>query len=133
VENTRVQRAYVDLLPAVSGNHNPALGINYAEHGREAGMTEPFLFPKMVATSATLKQNAAQLTWLFNMQQSRPNPSGFANNNYGAAVVLAGSAADLTTGNGYAVVYGNASQPDSLRLMRYTGGLPEHGPLVKPK
>lgn len=71
----------------------------------------------------TLKQNAAQLTWLFNMQQSRPNPSGFANNNYGAAVVLAGSAADLTTGNGYAVVYGNASQPDSLRLVRYTGGL----------
>ena len=73
--------------------------------------------------SPVLRQNAAPLTWLFNMQQSRPNPSGFGPNNYGAAVVLAGSAADLTTGNGYAVVYGNASQPDSLRLVRYTGGL----------
>ena len=73
--------------------------------------------------SPVLRQNAEQLTWLFNMQQSRPNPSGFGPNNYGAAFVLAGSAANLTTGNGYAVVYGNASQPDSLRLVRYTGGL----------
>jgi Secretion system C-terminal sorting domain len=73
--------------------------------------------------SPVLRQNADQLTWLFNMQQSRPNPSGFAPNNYGAAFVLAASAADFTTGNGYAVVYGNAGQPDSLRLVRYTGGL----------
>ena len=73
--------------------------------------------------SPVLRQNAEQLTWLFNMQQSRPNPSGFGPNNYGAAFVLAGSSANLTTGNGYAVVYGNASQPDSLRLVRYTGGL----------
>jgi hypothetical protein len=73
--------------------------------------------------SAVLRQNADQLTWLFNMQQSRPNPSGYGPNNYGAAVVLAGSASDLTTGNGYAVVYGNSGQPDSLRLVRYTGGL----------
>ena len=73
--------------------------------------------------SPVLRQNAEQLTWLFNMQQSRPNPSGFGPNNYGAAFVLAGSSATLTTGNGYAVVYGNAGQPDSLRLVRYTGGL----------
>ncbi|MBF9239519.1 hypothetical protein I2I05_19150 [Hymenobacter sp. BT683] len=67
--------------------------------------------------SPVLRQNADQLTWLFNMQQSRPNPSGFGPNNYGAAFVLAGSAADFTTGNGYAVVYSNASQPDSLKLV----------------
>jgi hypothetical protein len=73
--------------------------------------------------SPVLRQNADQLTWLFNMQQSRPNPSGFAGNNYGVAFVLAGSAADFTTGNGYAVVYGNSGTPDSLRLVRYTNGL----------
>ncbi|WP_046245427.1 CehA/McbA family metallohydrolase [Hymenobacter terrenus] len=73
--------------------------------------------------SPVLRQNADQLTWLFNMQQSRPNPSGFGPNNYGAAFVLAGSASDFTTGDGYAVVYGNSSQPDSLKLVRYTGGL----------
>ena len=78
--------------------------------------------------SPVLRQNADPLTWLFNMQQSRPNPSGFGPNNYGAAFVLAGSAADFTTGNGYAVVYGNAGQPDSLKLVRYTGGLT--GPLA---
>ena len=70
-----------------------------------------------------LRQNANQLTWAFNMQQSRPNPSGFANNNYGVAFILAGSASDFTTGNGYAVVYGNTGANDSLRLVRYTGGL----------
>jgi hypothetical protein len=73
--------------------------------------------------SPVLRQNADQLTWLFNMQQSRHNPSGFAPNNYGVAFVLAGSAADFTTGNGYAVVYGNLGQPDSLRLVRDTNGL----------
>ena len=71
--------------------------------------------------SSTLTTNGNQLSWAFNMQQSRPNPSGFASNNYGVAFVLAGSSSDLTTGNGYAVVYGNSGQPDSLRLVRYTG------------
>ena len=75
--------------------------------------------------SPILRQNANQLTWLFNMQQSRPNPSGFASNNYGVAFVLAASAADFTaaTTNGYAVVYGNSGTPDSLKLVRFTGGL----------
>ncbi|MGI4873084.1 MAG: T9SS type A sorting domain-containing protein [Janthinobacterium lividum] len=72
-----------------------------------------------------LRQNANQLTWLFNMQQSRPNPSGFASNNYGVAFVVAASAADFTasTTNGYAVVYGNSGASDSLKLVRFTGGL----------
>ncbi|MGI4865993.1 MAG: T9SS type A sorting domain-containing protein [Janthinobacterium lividum] len=75
--------------------------------------------------SPVLRQNANQLSWLFNMQQSRPNPSGFASNNYGVAFVLAASAADFTAGttNGYAVVYGNSGTPDSLKLVRFTGGL----------
>jgi 2,4-diketo-3-deoxy-L-fuconate hydrolase len=67
-ENTRVQRAYADLLPAVVGNHHPALGINYAEHGRETSMTEPFLFPKMVATSAAVHQLTYQPEWLLDYE-----------------------------------------------------------------
>jgi len=70
-----------------------------------------------------LRSNNGPLTWAWNMQQSRPNPSGFLNNNYGVAFVLAASTADLLTGNGYAVVYGNTGASDSLRLVRYTGGL----------
>jgi 2,4-diketo-3-deoxy-L-fuconate hydrolase len=67
-ENTRVQRTYTDLLPAVAGNHHPALGINYAEHGRETSMTEPFLFPKMVATSAAVHQLTYQPEWLLDYE-----------------------------------------------------------------
>jgi 2,4-diketo-3-deoxy-L-fuconate hydrolase len=67
-EATRVQRTYAELLPAVAGNHHPALGINYAEHGREAGMTEPFLFPKMVATSAAVHQLTYQPEWLLDYE-----------------------------------------------------------------
>jgi hypothetical protein len=77
-----------------------------------------------------LQTNLGQLTWAFNMQQSRPNPSGFANNNYGVAFVLAGSAANLLTGSGYAVVFGNAGTTDSLRLVKYTGGLTGPNALV---
>ena len=73
--------------------------------------------------SPVSRANAGLLTWAWNMQQSRPNPSGFLNNNYGIAFVLAASSADLLTGNGYAVVYGNTGASDSLRLVRYTGGL----------
>ncbi|OUJ71060.1 fumarylacetoacetate hydrolase family protein [Hymenobacter crusticola] len=67
-ENSRVKRAYTDLLPAVAGSHHPALGINYTEHGREARMTEPFLFPKMVATSAAVHQLTYQPEWLLDYE-----------------------------------------------------------------
>jgi 2,4-diketo-3-deoxy-L-fuconate hydrolase len=67
-EKARVQRTYADLLPAVAGSHHPALGINYAEHGRETSMTEPFLFPKMVATSAAVHQLTYQPEWLLDYE-----------------------------------------------------------------
>lgn len=67
-ENSRVKCAYADLLPAVAGSNHPALGINYTEHGREARMTEPFLFPKMVATSAAVHQLPYQPEWLLDYE-----------------------------------------------------------------
>lgn len=73
--------------------------------------------------NTTLTANTCVLTWAFNMRQTRPNPSGFNNGDYGMAVVLAGTNTDLTQGNGYAVVLGNAGPTDPLRLVRYTGGL----------
>lgn len=71
----------------------------------------------------TLSTNTCVLTWAFNMRQSRGDPSGFDNGNYGAAVVLAGSNQDITQGQGYAVVLGQSSSPDPVRLVRYNGGL----------
>lgn len=73
--------------------------------------------------ASTLSSNAGMVTWSFNMRTSRTSMSGFDSSNYGIAFVLAGSSSDFTAGNGYAVVIGNGSTPDPLRLVRYTGGL----------
>ncbi|MBK6628809.1 MAG: PKD domain-containing protein [Flavobacteriales bacterium] len=73
--------------------------------------------------NTTLTNNTCNMTWAFNMRQSRTAPSGFDAGNYGVAVVIAGTNADFTLGDGYAVVLGNTGTPDPLRLVRYTGGL----------
>lgn len=63
------------------------------------------------------------MTWLSNLQQSRPNPSGSGPNDDRAAFVPASNAADFKLGHGYAGADGNSNQPDSLKLVRHTGGL----------
>ncbi|MBD2768469.1 CehA/McbA family metallohydrolase [Hymenobacter sp. BT664] len=72
-----------------------------------------------------LSNNTGQLTWAFNLRQSRPNPSGFDGSNYGVAFVLAASSDNLlaNTTTGYAVVVGNSGTPDPFRLVRFAGGL----------
>lgn len=73
--------------------------------------------------NTTLTNNTCLLTWAFNMRQTRTDPSGFDNINYGIAVVLAGSNANLLDGTGYAVVLGNGGATDPIRLVRYSNGL----------
>ncbi len=82
--------------------------------------------------SPVLSTNSGRLSWAWNTQQSRPNPSGFDNSNYGNAFVLAASSADLTatTTSGYAVVVGNSGTPDPIRLVRFSGGLTRNSNLV---
>lgn len=69
-------------------------------------------------------QNAGTVTytWSFNMRQSRTNPSGFNNSNYGVMFVLGASDASYTTGSGYGVALGNSGATDPIRLVRFTGG-----------
>jgi hypothetical protein len=73
--------------------------------------------------SSTLSTNPGLLTWAWNMKQSRTDPSGVGASNYGVAFVLAASSADLLTADGYAVVYGNSGTPNTVRLVRFAGGL----------
>jgi hypothetical protein len=82
--------------------------------------------------SPVLNTNSGQLTWSFNVRQSRTNPSGFDGNNYGVAFVLAASSADLlaATTTGYAVVVGNSSTPDPFRVVRFAGGLGKNSNLT---
>ena len=73
--------------------------------------------------TATLNANPGTVTWSLNMQQIRPNPAAIASGAYGVGFVLAASSSTLTTGNGYAIVMGNSSTPDPVRLVRFTGGI----------
>ncbi len=67
--------------------------------------------------------NTGLLTWAFNMRQSRSDPSGFDNSNYGAAFVLGCTSNNFLTGNGYAIVLGNSGSADNLRLVRFANGI----------
>ena len=70
-----------------------------------------------------LTNNGRVLTWAWNMQQTRTNPTSFDASSYAVAYVLAGSSDNLLSGTGYAVVVGNSGTPDPLKLVRYANGI----------
>lgn len=55
---------YEDLLPSIAGNEHLAIGINYAEHGKETGQVRPFMFPKYVDTDPAIHQLNYTRGWL---------------------------------------------------------------------
>jgi 2,4-diketo-3-deoxy-L-fuconate hydrolase len=55
---------YTDLLPSVAGKKHMAIGINYAEHGKETGQVRPFMFPKLVSTDPVIHQLNYTDGWL---------------------------------------------------------------------
>lgn len=67
--------------------------------------------------------NTTTITWMFNMHQSRSDPSGFGSGSYGVAFVLGCTQSDFATGNGYAVTLGETGSTDRLSLVSFTGGL----------
>jgi len=60
----RITVKYAELLPSVSGKDHIAIGINYAEHGKETGQVRPFMFPKFVATDPAIHQLTYTKGWL---------------------------------------------------------------------
>lgn len=71
-----------------------------------------------------LSQNGERITYFFNFKQSRPNPSGFSQNSYGVAFILGATDSNVAvSGSGYAVVLGNTSTPDVVRLVKFTNGI----------
>lgn len=80
--------------------------------------------------NTVLNTNTCVLTWQFNMRTSRADPSGFATNQYGNAFILAGSALNPATGTGYAVVHGEGTATDRLRLVRYSAGVATHTNII---
>ncbi|TDQ11213.1 fumarylacetoacetate hydrolase family protein [Pedobacter metabolipauper] len=60
----KVTVKYQDLLPGVAGDKHLAIGINYAEHGKETGQVKPFMFPKYVSTDPAIHQLTYTKGWL---------------------------------------------------------------------
>ena len=55
---------YSDLLPSVAGEEHLAIGINYAEHGKETGQVKPFMFPKLLKTDPSIHTLNYTKGWL---------------------------------------------------------------------
>lgn len=60
----RISLKYADLLPSVAGTHHLAIGINYAEHGKETGQIKPFMFPKLLNTDPAVHRLHYTDGWL---------------------------------------------------------------------
>ncbi len=100
-----------------SGGTTPVSGISYS-----SGSTSTFGLPY----TTILANNSGTVTWTFNFRWNRQasnNPAAPASGAYGTAIALAGTSSNLTSGNGYAIVYGNSNTPDPIRLVSYTGGI----------
>lgn len=70
-----------------------------------------------------LNTSASPLIWAFNMRQSRADPSGFDNNNYGLGFIIGKSTSDFGTGVGYAIVLGQSGSSDPVRLAKFSAGV----------
>ncbi len=106
---------FLQITNDASGTAN-ANGVTHV-----SGLTSSFASPY----NQTLSSNPTGVEWIFNFRFNRTtNPSGFASGEYGTAIILAASSSLFhNTGNGYAVVYGNSTATDPIRLVRFTGGL----------
>lgn len=60
----KIKVKYSDLLPSVEGKEHLAIGINYADHGKETGQVKPFMFPKLVETDPAIHRISYTQGWL---------------------------------------------------------------------
>ena len=75
--------------------------------------------------ATTYSSAGANLNWFFNFRSTRANPSGFGSNTYAMAFILGSDQANAKSSNasGYAVIIGNSSSPDPVKLVGFSGGL----------
>lgn len=108
--NATIVTNYLNIV-----NGNPA-GVSYTTVPL-SGFSAPY--------NATLASNTGNLIeWTFNLRTNRASIfSGFAAGQYGGAVVLVGSNANVQTlGQGYALIYGNTASRN-WKLVKYNNGL----------
>ncbi|MBL0102493.1 MAG: HYR domain-containing protein [Bacteroidetes bacterium] len=107
-----------------SGSTVVTLNTNRVQLGTGGGSDLEFLYRDCSTLFVTTPaSNTGVMTWMANIRQSRTDPGGFDFGNYGIAYVLGCTSTDFTTGNGYAVLFGQGGTSDPLRLVRFAGGL----------
>jgi hypothetical protein len=89
---------------------------------------EQVVFNMETKYETTFSNAGETMNWKFNMRSSRSSPSGFpvgTYNTYAAVVVLGCDESDysVSTADGYAVIIGNQSSPDPVKLVRFSGGI----------
>lgn len=74
--------------------------------------------------SSKLKLMGGKLIWQFNILTRKSTPlDGFGSGQNAGAVILAASNNDFTTANGYAVIYVKGTTNNSVKLVKFTGGM----------
>jgi hypothetical protein len=74
--------------------------------------------------NSTLSANTGPIKWTVNLRYNPSTPAGgFNAGKLGLAVVLGATAADLTTGNGYAIATGYNGKSDRVQLVKFPNGL----------
>ena len=74
--------------------------------------------------STKLKLMGGKLTWQFNILTRKSTPlDGFGSGQNAGAVILAANNNDFTTANGYAVIYIKGTTNNSVKLVKFTGGI----------
>jgi len=79
----------------------------------------------ITGTSANkLKLMGGKLTWQFNILTRKSTAlDGFGSGQNAGAVILAATSSDFTTANGYAVIYIKGTTNNSVKLVRFAGGI----------
>ena len=118
----------------IANNTLEISNCNEGGGGSCGGNNRKYVSFDMSAQYSTVFNTAdSEMSWHFNMKESRDNPSGFGSGNYGIAVVLGATEADLSsaTVDGYAVILGESDpSPDPVRLVYFTNGIANYTSLI---
>jgi len=102
-------------IPSISGND-----ANAYDTQATSGFAAPW--------NNVLTNNPGLVTWTLNMRSSENDLTGFDNNGEGIAFVLAATSSVLDlTADGYAVLWGQTTGIDPIRLVRFSSGLQTNG------
>jgi gliding motility-associated-like protein len=124
---TTLGSAYTSFISSVNPANHFRLNQSYSTTSANSVGTVYAHSPYNLITGTTankLKLMGGKLTWQFNILTRRGSAlDGFGATQNGGAVILAATSSDFTTANGYAVIYIKGTTYNSVKLVKFTGGI----------